>query len=95
MVGKTFTLTAGSTQDINPTTLGLSAGSEFDIHNIYFDNVVQVSTYDGTTLVPFYSSAGGGSVEGACYHCNASQYIRITNTGSSTLHTSFDGVQTQ
>lgn len=95
MVGKTFSIAASGTQDINPSAMGLAAGSEFDIHNIYYNNQLQISTYDGTNLVTFKTDTTSGALLGMDSHCNGSQWIRITNNGSGTLLVSFDGMQTQ
>jgi hypothetical protein len=84
-----------SIQDITPSALGLTAGSEFIIHNIYYDTQLQMSTYDGAIQVNFDSDTGAGAREGVCHHCSAGQYIRVSNTNtSSVLHLSFDGMQT-
>lgn len=82
-------------QDLSPSALGLIAGSEFIIHNIFYDNQLQIATYDGVIQINFDSDTTAGAREGRSYHCNANQYIRVTNPSTSnSLRISFDGMQT-
>lgn len=84
-----------SFQDINPSTLGLVAGSEFIVHNIYYNNPVAFGIWDGTTLVMFDSDIGNGVKMDLTIHCNANQWLRAYNQMSNTtLQVSFDGMQT-
>lgn len=85
-----------SYQDINPSVLSLSAGSEFDIHNLYYNAPYAIGTWDGTTSVIFDGDTGVGARMGVLYHCNGTQWMRVYNQSSnSTLQISFDGVQTE
>lgn len=96
MVGKIFTLAVNATQDLKPSTFGLTDGTnEIDIHNYKYDGQIQFSTYDGTTLVTYDSAPGQGSRQGMIDHCNGSLWVQLKNTGSGTLHVSVDGIQTQ
>lgn len=84
-----------SYQEINPSVLSLTGGSEFDVHNVYYNASVAFGTWDGTTSVVFDSDGGAGARMGILYHCNANQWIRLYNTSATnTLQLSFDGVQT-
>lgn len=84
-----------SWQDINPTALGLVAGSEFIVHNTYYNNPVAFGIWDGTTQVMFDSDTGNGVKMDLAIHCNANQWLRIFNTIVwSSLQISFDGMQT-
>lgn len=83
-------------QDINPSTVGLTVGSEFIVHNVYYDTPVTCGTWDGTNLIPYSISNLGlvGSRMGLAVHCNGSQWLRIYNQSiTSVLHVSFDGMQ--
>lgn len=85
-----------SYQDINPSTVGLTVGSEFIVHNIYYDTPVTCGAWDGTNLIPYSISNPGlvGSRMGLAVHCNGSQWLRIYNQSTtSVLHVSFDGMQ--
>lgn len=85
-----------SFQDINPSILSLAAGSEFDIHNVYYNAPYAIGTWDGTTSVLFDSDTGTGARMGVLYHCNGIQWVRVYNQSSyNTLQVSFDGVQTE
>jgi hypothetical protein len=82
--------------DINPSALGLAAGSEFVIHNLYYNNPIAFGTWDGTTLVMFDGDTSNGAREDVSHHCNANQWIRAYNQNAYTqLAVSFDGMQTQ
>jgi hypothetical protein len=107
-VGATYTLTSlsltgnpvpqwntTSFQDINPSVLGLATGSEFIVHNIYYNNPIALGTFDGTTKVMFDTDNGNGARLGMAIHCNGNQWLRLYNTGStSSMQVSFDGIQT-
>lgn len=95
MFGKTFTLAAGATQDLKPSSFGLTDGTnEINIHNYKYDGQIQFSTYDGTTLVTYDSDTGAGARQGMTDHCSGSYWTQLKNTGSGTLHVSVDGMQT-
>lgn len=82
--------------DINPSAIGLATGSEFIIHNLYYNNPVAFAIWDGTTLVPFDGDTGNGARQDLYIHCNANQWLRVYNNNVAfSLQVSFDGIQTQ
>lgn len=89
MFGGTTSITASSTYDIKP-----ASGTEWVIHNVYYNNQLKFSMTDGTNTIDFDSDSGSGARLGLTTHASNSYWLRITNTGSSTLVIAFDGMQT-
>lgn len=82
-------------QDINPSVLSLTVGSEFIVHNVYYNAPIAFCTWDGTTLVSYDGDTGAGARIGVAMHCNGSQWLRVYNTSATnSLQVSFDGMQT-
>jgi hypothetical protein len=89
LVKGTSSLAASATYDIKP-----SGTDEWVIHNIYYNNQIKLSMADGTNVVDFDSDTGQGARLGLTTHVSNSYWLRITNTGSSTLLIAYDGMQT-
>lgn len=95
MVGKTFNISGNNAiQDFNLASVGLVSGNEFIIHNIYFNNAISISVYDGTNLNTYDTDNAGGSRQGMSTHCNINQWLRVTNLYTGNTLVSFDGIQT-
>lgn len=88
MFSGTASIAASATFDIKP------ASGEWVIHNIRYNNQLKFSYTDGTNVVDYDSDTGQGARLGLTDHANSSGWVRITNTGSSTLLIAYDGMQT-
>jgi hypothetical protein len=84
-----------SWQDINPSTIGLTTGSEFIIHNIYYSDAMAMAITNGTDQVVYDGDTNNGARMGTTIHCNGNQWLRVFNTNvSNLLYVTFDGIQT-
>jgi hypothetical protein len=84
------TIAAAGVYDIRP-----SSGVEWTIHNIRYNNQLKLTMTDGTTLVDYDSDQGQGGRLGLTDNLTNGYFIRVTNTGASTMTLAFDGVQTK
>lgn len=89
LVKGTTSITASGTYDIKPT-----GTDEWVIHNIYYNNQLKLSMTDGTNVVDFDSDTGQGARLGLTTHVSNGYWLRVTNTGASTLLIAYDGMQT-
>ncbi|MGQ9545924.1 MAG: hypothetical protein ACUVTR_01995 [Dehalococcoidia bacterium] len=76
-------------------TIQPATGYEAAIHNIYFEDDIEIEWYDGTNTVAFDSVTGKGVYP--CYgsHVTNSIYIRVKNVGGEAHSIGFDGVYTK
>lgn len=87
LVYGTASISASGTYDIKP-------GVECVIHNIYYNNQLKLSMTDGTNVVDFFTDSAQGAYLNLSTHCSSNYWLRITNTGASTLLIAYDGMQT-
>ena len=81
---------AGSYLDIRP-----GSGIEWVIHNIYHEDRVQLSFYDGTNEIIFDVDYGLGVWAWYEFHCNNTRRIRIKNMAASAKLIGYDGIITK
>lgn len=84
--------------DVNPSALGLPTGSEFIIHNIYYNNPVAFGIWDNANSIQtmFDGDIGNGARMGVAIHVTDNQWLRIYNgSASGSVQVAIDGVQTQ
>lgn len=76
-------------------TIQPAADHEAAIHNIYFEDDIEIEWYDGTNTVAFDSVTGKGVYP--CYgsHVTNSIYIKVKNVGGEVHSIGFDGVYTK
>lgn len=89
MVGSITPVAAGASLDIRPPS-----GQEWIIHNIKYGGQVTLNDYDSTNTLQWDSDTGAGGRLGLTEHVSNSYWIRVTNTGSTTINISFNGMQT-
>ena len=83
-------IAAGSYMDIRP-----GSGIEWVIHNIYHEDRVQLSFYDGTNEIIFDVDYGLGVWAWYEFHCNNTRRIRIKNMAASAKLIGYDGIITK
>ena len=72
-----------------------SAGDEVAIHNIYFEDDIEIYWYDGTYEVFFDSATGSGVYPCNSLHVTNSIYIRVKNVGGEAHSIGYDGIYTK
>jgi len=76
--------------DIRP-----GAGEEWVIHNIYHEDAVELSFYDGSNTITFDVDTGPGVWAWMEYHCNNTRRLRVKNIATASKLIGYDGVQTK
>lgn len=76
--------------DIQP-----GAGDEAVIHNIYYEDDIEVSRYDGSLEVIFHTETGAGCLAMYAFHVNNTDRIRVRNVGGESHEIGYDGVYTK
>jgi hypothetical protein len=107
-IGSSFVLTTPITQgkplpsynttsytDITTSALGLPDGSEFIIHNLFYNSGVAFGVADGTNVVVFDGDTSTGARTGLALHCSTAKWLRVFNTSPITsLQAGVGGIQT-
>ncbi len=83
-------IAAGSYLDIRP-----GSGAEWVIHNIYHEDKVQLSFYDGTNDLAFDWDTGPGGWFWYEFHCTNTRRIRVKNDAGAAKLIGYDGIITQ
>lgn len=76
--------------DIQP-----AASHEAVIHNIYYEDDIEVERWDGTNLVSFESFTGKGVYSWLDFHVGNIDRIRVKNVGGEAHKISYDGIYTK
>ena len=76
--------------DIQP-----AASHEAVIHNIYYENDVELYRYDGSNSILFHSETGSGVLAMYAFHVTNTDRIRVKNVAGSTKLIGYDGVYTK
>ncbi len=83
-------IAASSYLDIRP-----GSGVEWVIHNIYHEDKVEISFYDGTNEIVFDVDSGAGSWRWEEFHCTNGRRIRVKNLAGSAKLIGYDGIVTK
>ena len=72
-----------------------SAGVEWTIFNVYAPTTASINLLrtDGTNDILIDSNSAGGFFNNY-FRCTNTSYLKITNTGGSTIYIQYDGTQT-
>lgn len=76
--------------DVRPGT-----GEEVTIHNIYYEDDIEVYRYDGTNEILFLSASDNGCLAFYSFHCTRDDRIRLKNVAGTTKLIGYDGVYTK
>ncbi len=83
-------IASGSYLDIRP-----GAGAEWVIHNVYHEDAVQISFYDGVNEITFDLDTGAGSWRWEELHCNNTRRYRVKNNAGVAKLIGYDGIVTK
>ena len=76
--------------DIRP-----AAGCEAVIHNIYYEDDIEIYRYDGTLEVWIEEFTGKGVWSWLDFHVNNTDRIRVKNVGGESHEIGYDGIYTK
>ena len=76
--------------DIQP-----GAGHEAVIHNIYYEDDIEVYRYDGANEILIESFTGNGVYSWLDFHVNNTDRIRVKNVGGEAHDIGYDGIYTK
>jgi len=95
VLGDVFSACGAQILDAGYKDIQPAAGHEAAIHNIYFEDNIELYWYDGTNTVFFDSATGKGVYP--CYgsHITNGIYIRVKNVGGEAHSIGYDGVYTK
>jgi len=83
--------TAGSgTYTIQP-----SAGVEVVVHNIYVSGACNLIVTDGTINITLRALVSGEWLSNLAIHITNTEYLKITDTSTSTNNMGYDGIETK
>lgn len=77
-------------QDLQP-----AAGYEAVVHNIYWEDDIELEFYDGANAVTFDTEAGAGYLSYYAFYCTNTLRIRVKNVAGALKHIAYDGVYTK
>jgi len=83
-------IASGAYLDIRP-----SSSEEWVIHNIYHDDMVELSFYDGTNEIVFDADTSFGAWTWYEFHLTYTRRIRVKNTASAARLVGYDGMCTK
>ena len=94
-IGDVFSACGSDVADDGYKDIQPAAGHEAAIHNIYYEDDIELYWYDGTDEVFFDACTGQGVYP--CYgsHVTNSIYIRVKNVGGESHSIGYDGVYTK
>ena len=73
-------------------TIQPGSGAEWIIHNITWNDAVEVSTYDGTNECIFHTDTTKGGLFQTAFHLTNGDYMRVKNTAGTTKILHYDGI---
>lgn len=76
--------------DIRPGT-----SEEADVHNIYYEDAIEVSRYDGSNEITCHTEDDAGILAMFCFHVGYTDRIRVRNVAGTTALIGYDGVYTK
>jgi len=76
-------------------TIRPGSGEEAVVNNIYFEDDIEISFYDGTNEVDFDSSTGAGIYSRFGFDLTYNDYIRVKNVSGETHPIGYSGRYTK
>jgi len=81
---------AGEFLEIRPP-----AGEEWSIHNIYFEDSIEVYRSNGTYDLKFHPETSAGFLAKHTFHVTNGQFIKVKNPTAIARYIAYDGMQTK
>jgi len=94
-IGDMYTDISAAVADDGYCDIQPAAGHEAVIHNIYYEDDIEIYRYDGANEIKFDSAEGFGCYSFYAFHVGNTDRIRVKNVGGEAHEIGYDGIYTK